>query len=955
MALPSLPITLKRGVGRRILGFFVLAGVLPVLFTAALAYYEIGRGHEQDLGRDLRTHAKDYGLDLLARLQRTAAAADQIAMIVEKDGPEFILEHSYLVDGIDAMWTVEGNVVDEQYYGDPGKVVPLANLAALPDGMPLPTLVTGIDSGADSLVFLRKINDGTRRERVLAIKPAAGQLWGTTDYLPYSTDVCVFTVAGAALHCSTAMAAGLHKELTSPTARISQELVEWHDGADTHFAAMWQLFLAGDFNAPALDIVASQPTSYALRSRADFTRVFVPALFLVLILVGLLSFNMIGRSLVPMQKLTVAARQLASGNLLSRVRIKSDDEFQSLGEAFNTMAGRLSQQITTLEAMSSIDRLILSGAEFEEVSEAVVRHLMTMSGCKAAGVIARDTDTPHWAKMISCHGDEFLHERMPLPMELGHNWCQPRQVSVEEVSPSVAPYKSRFLSYNISHVTLIPVVLDDDLKGILLLGSSFQSTMEHDNIRRCIDLAGRFAVALASAEREEALYRQAHYDDLTGLPNRQLLMDRLDQQVVQARRDHSTGAVLYLDLDRFKEINDLHGHSIGDVVLQQAAERIVSEVRDSDTVSRLGGDEFVVVMPHVDGEAHVRSTASRLLKRLGEAFSVQGEDHFVSGSIGIVMFPDDGDSVETLLKNADVAMYRAKESGRARFEFFSVQLNAESRRKISLERDLRAAFANTDLEVFYQPQMDITTGNINGAEALLRWDHSTEGFISPAEFVPLAEDSDLIVEIGSWVIEQTCRDLKRILEQRLHPGPVSINVSTRQLREGRFVSDVLEPLQRFDINPAYLQLEVTETTVAQNRGTAIDILRELRERGVRVAIDDFGTGYSSLSYLQQMPFDVIKIDRSFVDRIGAGDPSDNICRTIIRMAHEMGKTAIAEGVETILQFEFLRQNDCDFAQGFYYSHPLRYEDFVAFIQKEDFHTQRRKALEVVHPIDFGSK
>ncbi|MDJ0904466.1 MAG: EAL domain-containing protein [Woeseiaceae bacterium] len=955
MRLPSLPVTLKSGVGRRILGFFVLAGVLPVLFTAGLAYHEIGRGLEQDVGRTLRMHAKDYGLDLLARLQRTSAAADQIALIVEEDGPQFILEHPYLVNGVEAMWTVDGNDVDEQYFGKPGQVVPLADLAKLPEGMPLPTLVTGINAGADSLVFLRRINDGTPDARVLAIKPAVEQLWEARENLPYSTDFCVHTLAGVALHCSSAMAAGLQGELATPSARTTHELVEWRDGEAGHLAAMWQLFLAGEFNAPALDIVVSQPTSYALRSRADFSRVFIPAFILVLILVGLLSFNMIGKSLIPMRKLITAARQLASGNLLSRVRIQSNDEFESLGGAFNNMAGRLSQQIATLEAMSGIDRLILSGATFEEVAESVVRHIINLSGCKAAGVIARDDDTPHWAKMISFYNDEFVHERMPLPMELGHNWCQPRQVSVQEVSPSVAPYKARFLSYDVSQVVLIPVVLDDDLKGILLLGTASHLNMERDSMKRCVDLAGRFAVALASAEREEALYRQAHYDDLTGLPNRQLLKDRLGQQIVQARRDGSTGALLYLDLDRFKEINDVHGHSIGDVVLQQAAERIVNEVRDSDTVSRLGGDEFVVIMPQVEGESHVRSTATRLLKRIGESFSVHGEDHFVSGSIGIVMFPDDGDSVETLLKNADMAMYSAKEAGRARFEFFSAQLNAESRRKIGLERDLRAAFANGELAVRYQPQMDIASGNIDGAEALLRWDHPVEGPISPAEFVPLAEDSDLIVEIGGYVIEQTCRDLKRILEQGLHPGAVSINVSTRQLREGRFVSDVLEPLQRFDINPAYLQLEVTETTVAQNRDTAIYILRELRERGVRVAIDDFGTGYSSLSYLQQLPFDVIKIDRSFIDRIGAGDPSDNICRTIIRMAHEMGKKAIAEGVETILQFEFLRQNECDFAQGYYYSQPLGFEEFVAFIEKEDFHTQRRKALEVVRPIDFGTK
>jgi diguanylate cyclase (GGDEF)-like protein len=591
--------------------------------------------------------------------------------------------------------------------------------------------------------------------------------------------------------------------------------------------------------------------------------------------------------------------------------------------------------------------MILSGATFEDVSESVVKNLISLTGCKAAGVIARDNDTPHWAKMISASGEEFVHERISLPMELGHNWCQPRQVSVEDVSPTVAPYKARFLSYNVKHVVLVPVVLEDDLKGILLLGASTKFNIERHSMQRCVDLAGRFAVALASAEREEALYRQAHFDELTGLPNRQLLKDRLEQQIVQARREEECGALLYLDLDRFKEINDVHGHSVGDVVLVQAAERIVSQVRDSDTVSRLGGDEFVVVMPHVHSERQVRLTADRLLERLGESFAVRGSDHYVSASIGIVMFPDDGDSVETLLKNADVAMYRAKEAGRGRFEFFSKKLNAEARRKIGLERDLRTAFHKNQLEVYYQPQFDSSTGIISGAEALLRWQHADEGFVSPAEFVPLAEDSDLIIDIGRWVIERTCKDLKMILSDGLHPGSVSINVSTRQLREGQFISDVLEPLRRYRIHPGYLQLEVTETTVAQNRDRAISLLKALREEGVRVAIDDFGTGYSSLSYLQQMPFDVIKIDKSFVERIGAGDPSDNICRTIIKMAHEMGKKAIAEGVEHRAQMEFLEKHRCDFVQGYYYSHPLPMDEFVAFIEKQDFHTQRRKALEIV--------
>jgi diguanylate cyclase (GGDEF)-like protein len=940
-------VTLKRGVGRRILGFFILAGILPVLFTAGLAYYEMGRGLDQEVGRDLREHAKDYGLEVLAQLQFTSTAADELARVVARDGVDAVTENSYLLTGIETIWFVDEAQAIDLVFGSIDTVPLLADLSVVSGEGSLPPLVTSLGDGISEFVFLRSIDTGNSNPRVLAIKPASSFLWGSNDHLPFSTDICTFTVGGDVLYCSQPFAAGIHGELTSAPGRINTKALTWQRDGDKQLAAMWQLFLAGEFNAPAIDIVASQPASFALQSRADFSRVFAPALMLVVILVGLLSLNMIGQSLGPLQQLTTAARQVASGNLLSRVRIRSDDEFEWLGEAFNNMASQLGRQISTLEAMSGIDRLILSGANFEEVSECVVRHLISLTGCKAAGVIARDTDTPHWAKMISRYEEEFIHERISLPMELGHNWCQPRQVSVEDVSAVVAPYKARFLSYNVTNVVLIPVVLEDDLKGIILIGSTARFNMEKAGMRRCVDLAGRFAVALASAEREEALYKQAHFDELTGLPNRQLLKDRLEQQIMQARRDEQTGALLYLDLDRFKEINDIYGHSVGDVVLAQAAERITGEIRDSDTVSRLGGDEFVVVMPHIDGEKEVRSTAARLLDRLTESFSVRGDDHFVSASIGIVMFPDDGDSVETLLKNADAAMYRAKEAGRARFEFFSRKLNAESRRKIGLERDLRAAYSKNELEVYYQPQFDIATGIISGAEALLRWEHDEEGFISPAEFVPLAEDSDLIVDIGRWVIEQTCRDLKTILAKRLHPGSVSINVSTRQLREGRFISDVLEPLQRFGIHPGYLQLEVTETTVAQNRDKAIDLLKSLREEGVRVAIDDFGTGYSSLSYLQQMPFDVIKIDKSFVDRIADGDPSDNICRTIIKMAHELGKKAIAEGVEVRHQVDFLKNNQCDFVQGFYYSRPLTMEDFVAFIEKQDFHTQRRKALEIV--------
>ncbi len=926
----------SKGVGKRVFGYFLLASVVPMLFAAGLAFHEIGRTAEQEAARELKNNAKAYGVDILTRLQLVGSHAREVVSIVEQ-GRTFE-DHQYLLDDFQAIWFEEGDGSMRLISGADDKTAPD------PFGKTL-------DIGQERLVF----SDGRRlimyqpvsAERVMAFELNGRKIWGPRENLPFNTEFCVFTETGVGLYCTAEIDPGIHASLLADASVRSSVFSSWEQDGVRKFAALWQLFLGASFAAQPMDIIAIQDRDFALASGTDFRRVFFPAIALVLVLVGVLSLNLVGRSLVPLQHLTLAARQIASGNLKSRVRVRTGDEFEWLAEAFNNMAARLSRQISTLEAMSGIDRMILSGTRFEDVSEDVVKHLVGLTRCSAAAVIAREIHGAHRAKMISLHKGEFTHERISLPHDMGNQWCQPRQVSVSEVDAKVAPYKERFEAYGQNYVVVIPVILHEDIKGILLLGFRSRFDMTRSSLQRCIDLAGRFAVALTSVEREESLYRQAHFDPLTDLPNRQLLKDRLEQQLVAARIDNHSGAILFLDLDRFKEINDVFGHSVGDVVLEQAAERIVSEVRGRDTVARLGGDEFVIVLPSIRNNNIVRATAERLLGKLGEAFTVNDVDHYLSASIGIVIFPEDGDSVEMLLKNADSAMYRAKDAGRNRFEFFSEQLNDESRRKISLERDLRAAFYSGKLDLCYQPQFDAHTGDISGAEALLRWEHPEEGAISPDEFIPMAEESGLIVELGAWVIEQACRDLCEVIDGGLHPGPMSINVSARQLRESSFVNQVMEPIRRFGIHPGYLQLEVTETTVAQNRDKAISILETLRSEGVRIAIDDFGTGYSSLSYLQQMPFDVIKIDKSFIQQIGTGTTSDNICRTIIRMAEELGKKSIAEGVESDEQLEFLRKNGCDSIQGFFYSEALTQNEFLSFVGKQDFHTQRRKALEIL--------
>ncbi len=933
-----------RGVGKQIFELFLAAAIVPMVFTAWLAYHEFSRGIEKTAARALQEYARDYGAQVLARLELASENAAEVARLVWQGGVESLAGHEYLLREFSGIWIIDGAAPPAALPGYAGTAdVSEVDPASTEQGSASLALTPSND-----LLLLQAVpHESAVRERVLVFEPDAQKTWGTEQVRPAGAEFCVFTETGEMLSCSAEFDERVHEALVADARNRDSGFGEIRQGDERHLAVVRQILPDASLGASPMDVVALQDRDVALRSSADFRKVFLPAIALVLVLVGILSLNLIARSLVPLQHLTLAARQITAGNLNSRVRVRTGDEFEALADAFNVMAAKIGRQISTLEAMSGIDKMILSGTKFEEVSEDVVKHIIGLARCDAAAVIARDVDDPNKAKMISSFEGNFCHERIALPQDLGNEWCQPRQVSLAEVEPRKAPYKARFDAYGQSYVVLIPVVLNGDVKGILLLGARSQFDMTQGGLRRCIDLAGRFAVALASVEREETLYRQAHFDPLTGLPNRQLLKDRLEQYLVSARIDEHSGALLFLDLDRFKEINDVFGHSVGDLLLVQASERILSEVRDRDTVARLGGDEFVIVLPRVRNSNIVRGSAERLLDKLGEAFTVEGIDHYVSASIGIVLFPDDGDSVELLLKNADAAMYRAKEAGRSRFEFFSERLNAESRRKISLERELREAFYEHKLEVRYQPQFDIATGYLSGAEALLRWDHQADGQLSPEEFIPLAEESDLIVEIGAWVIERACRDLCEILDSGLHPGPMSINVSARQLRDSRFENDVLDPIRRYGIHPGYIQLEVTETTVAQNRDTAIDILENLRREGIRVAIDDFGTGYSSLSYLQQMPFDVIKIDKSFIQGIGSGVTADNICRTVIRMAEELGKKSIAEGVEHREQIDFLRENGCDCVQGYFYSKPLPQDEFLTFVEKQDFHTQRRKALEVL--------
>ncbi len=435
-------------------------------------------------------------------------------------------------------------------------------------------------------------------------------------------------------------------------------------------------------------------------------------------------------------------------------------------------------------------------------------------------------------------------------------------------------------------------------------------------------------------QAEQNLLHMATHDSLTGLPNRSLLQDRIGQAIAYAERTHCEMAVLFVDIDRFKNINDSLGHAAGDQLIAVMAQRLHAAVRTVDTVARVGGDEFVVVLNDLNRESDITKVLPALLAAITQPMSVEGHALTVTGSIGISVYPRDGRDVATLLKNADTAMYRTKEAGCNGYRFYAQEMNADAIDRLRLENDLRNAVKGDELILYYQPQVDAVSGRIIAAEALLRWQHPQLGLVSPAAFIPLAEETGLIVPIGEWVLRRVCTQMRSWREAALPEVRVAVNLSPRQFRQSNIVAMIRAAVDDCAIPADWLELEITETSLMQNPEEAASLLDELTRLGFSLAVDDFGTGYSSLAYLKRFPLHVLKIDRSFVVDIETNRDSAAIAAAVIALAHSLGLRVVAEGVETEGQLQYLRGLDCDIAQGYLYGRPMPAEAFMAGVVEQ---------------------
>ncbi|WP_151636537.1 putative bifunctional diguanylate cyclase/phosphodiesterase [Noviherbaspirillum aerium] len=510
---------------------------------------------------------------------------------------------------------------------------------------------------------------------------------------------------------------------------------------------------------------------------------------------------------------------------------------------------------------------------------------------------------------------------------------------IEEPSPDLIEEGHYF---GVRHLRLVrPVQADRQRIGLVAIRASTSSlyarTAAYAGMMLLIAVGSLGIAYLLVARMRRVVKRTeahldylAHVDPVTGLPNRHTFNERLAETLGKVGRDGGGAGLLLLDLDNFKIVNDTLGHHCGDLLLKLVARRLMECMRSDDIVCRTGGDEFAIILHASAVEGTM--VAQRILSALGAPFDLEGQEIYVTASIGISCCPQDGADIETLTRNADAAMYQAKGKGKNAFEKFHPELDRRVRNRLSLETSLRKALERNEFELYYQPQLSLADGRVTGVEALLRWNHPEQGMISPNDFIPIAEDSGLIVPIGRWVLRNACLQAAAWRDQGLPPLTMSVNLSARQTRDPHLMHDIVEALREAGLAPSRLELEITESVLMDNVHDNVELLHRLQTEGMRLAIDDFGTGYSSMAYLKRFPIDQLKIDRTFVRDIPGDGDDEAITSAIIAMAHRLGLSVVAEGVETVQQLEFLRGAGCDIVQGYYFAEPRPAEKIRSLLQ-----------------------
>jgi diguanylate cyclase (GGDEF)-like protein len=713
-------------------------------------------------------------------------------------------------------------------------------------------------------------------------------------------------------------------------------------------SSSWPILLDEVFAAPTWTLVLSETEAEVLGPVVRFSRIFLWVVLCSGLAVLLLSVSQIRRSLVPLVELNEGTRRIAQRDFASRVSVKSQDEFEELAGSFNAMAVQLGRQFQALATAAELDRAVLSATDVASIVDTLLARTRDVFPCHMVGVtlVASDGGKSLSGVVYDYCDDTRQTARVDLRSEDVQDLLGgPGLLMLDAADDEVPGYLQPLVRLGARSLIVLPLRFHDQLVGILTLGDRTAAATGADEQLQVRRLADQVAIAVVNAQMLEQVKSLAYYDSLTGLPNRLSYKERLAQALDQARRGGKLVAAFFIDLDHFSRINDTLGHEAGDQLLQQVAGRLRAYCRDREDevgpadaalapdVARLGGDEFTVIIPGLTQPEDAAKLARRILSGLAHPFRVAGQEIFVNASIGIAIYPDDGEDLETLLMHADTAMYKAKEQGGSSYQAYSRAMNASALQRLTLENALRRALERSEFELHYQPIVDGETGLLIGAEALVRWRHPELGVLLPSEFIPLAEENGLIVPLGEWVMHEACARNRAWQAAGLSPIRVVVNLSSRQLRRS-LPETVARILQSTGLEARFLGIELTESLLVKHQKEDTDTLHALRGMGLHLAVDDFGTGYSSFSYLKHLPLDALKIDRSFVREITTSPDDAAITTAIIAMAHALGLKVVGEGIETTEQRDVLREQGCDAMQGYLFSRPITPDQFAELLARK---------------------
>ncbi len=933
---------LSNRVSKRIVMLFISAAIAPLLLLAGLTLFEVRNQLVEQHSAEIRIAAKMIGMDIFQRLQFTkqqlqltadalrAGYRPAMDTLVHNDGTLqerpinalFLLGNQGTVSTLTGGADIDGTSLIRQVHARriPGKAMLL--------------LTSGSEEGAPpSLYLFIPLDSRDPTGQLLGARLDIRRLLDSSQLDVRRELICVLNENGVPLYCNKSYRMPWLADLAGRIATSNTQQFVWsHNGEDKLSTAYWSLFLAPHYQTPKWSVAVAMPDRVMMASVYEFQKIFIQVGLITLSLVILLSIFTIRRNLVPLERLLEGTRRLARGAFNTRVEIRSNDEFEELGDAFNEMTVKLGASFDQQAGLIEFSYKLQHAGILNKALHVALDALPHFTSARGVGVIHLETSGDLAHTECLCRLDEKTREHSAsYPVTQVEQMNAPWKGTVAEAMSLLPPLGELGFAPEAT-LQLLPALVRNQVIAYVVLYQRQEPAHGMDRLFLMTQFCDILASSLSNIRLRQRLEHQAYHDPLTLLPNRILVKQETEKALQLAAKTGQELALMIMDIDRFKVINDSMGHATGDQLLIELANRLKQFTSRRDLLSRFAGDEFVFLFAShgKDLDRLLPEIIERLDRVFLDPFIIGNRRVRTSASKGIAVYPRDGDNFIDLLKNADAAMYQAKHRKPGSYAFFSKELQLSLVDELETEQNLIDALTQKSFEVHYQPCVHLPSGQVVGAEALIRWNHPTRGLILPTQFIPIAELTGLIEPMGNWVLKHACEDFLRWRREGVELGYVSVNVSSVQLKSPDFVKTVKQILDQSGMPHGKLEIEITETAFIEDFDESLEKLQQIRRLGVKVAVDDFGTGYASLKYLKQLPADRIKIDRLFIKDLPDSHNDIAIISSLITLTDQLGLDLVAEGIETDAQKRHLMEAGIRNAQGFLMSPPLPESQLLDF-------------------------